>query len=75
MLFCMAFMTAYPVFPTFRVLHAEWHTISTSLWALTTAGIALGVTLRQTYPYLRRNSADDEESRDAEPADLLVFPL
>ncbi|MBB5337835.1 hypothetical protein [Tunturiibacter gelidoferens] len=52
MLFCMAFVTAYPVFPSFRFLHPNWHTVFYSAWALGAGFAALIATWRKTHSYL-----------------------
>jgi hypothetical protein len=52
MLFCMAFLTGYPIYPCFRLFHPSWQIASYSLWVLVTGTIALIATLRKTYKYL-----------------------
>jgi hypothetical protein len=52
MLFCMAFLTGYPIYPCFRLLHPSWQIASYSLWALVTGSIALVATLGKTHRYL-----------------------
>ncbi len=41
MLFCMAFVTAYPLFPSFRYIHPNWHSTFYSLGVLCAACGAL----------------------------------
>jgi hypothetical protein len=52
MLFCMAFVTAYPLFPAFRVIHPNWSTASYSLVTIFAAIAAFFLTLRKTWRYL-----------------------
>lgn len=60
MLFCMAFVTAYPLFPTFRFLHPNWESVDFSLLTIGTAVIALVVTVKKTLQYLRWQDASKE---------------
>ena len=53
MLFCIAFVTAYPLFPAFRVIHPNWPTASYSLITIFAAIAAFALTLRKTGPYLK----------------------
>ena len=52
MLFCMAFVTAYPLFPAFRVIHPNWSTASYSLITIFAAIAAFSLTLRKTWRFL-----------------------
>ena len=52
MLFCMAFLTGYPIYPCFRLFHPSWHIASCSLWVLVSGSVALIATLRKTHRYL-----------------------
>jgi hypothetical protein len=52
MLFCMAFLTGYPIYPYFRLLHPNWHIASYFLWVLVTGSVALIATVTKTYRYL-----------------------
>jgi hypothetical protein len=60
MLFCMAFVTAYPLFPTFRVLHPNWESAAYSLVAIGVAAAALALTIKKTWPYLKWRGAGKE---------------
>jgi hypothetical protein len=60
MLFCMAFLTGYPIFPCFHLLHPSWHIASYSLWVLVTGSVALIATLTKTYRYLWRRDVGEE---------------
>jgi hypothetical protein len=53
MLFCMAFVTGYPLFPSFRFIHPNWPTVCYSLWAVGAAFAALWVTWRKTHAHLK----------------------
>jgi len=55
MLFCMAFLTAYPVFPSFRLIHPNWHTAFYSLLVIAAAFVTLFTTFRKASPYLTPN--------------------
>lgn len=53
MLFCMGFATAYPVIPSFRLMHPDWgHSGAYCLVTLATATVALIATLRRTHTFL-----------------------
>jgi hypothetical protein len=52
MLFCMAFVTAYPLFPAFRVIHPNWSTARYSLITIFAAIAAFSLTLRKTWRFL-----------------------
>jgi hypothetical protein len=53
MLFCMGFATAYPVIPSFRMIHPDWwHSGAYCVGTLATAAIALVATLSRTRPFL-----------------------
>jgi hypothetical protein len=52
MLFCMAFLTGYPLYPCFRLFHPTWHIASYGVWVLVTGFVALIATLMKTYRYL-----------------------
>jgi hypothetical protein len=60
MLFCMAFLTGYPIYPCFRLFHPSWHIASYSLWVFVTGFVALIATLRKTYRYFRPRDVDEE---------------
>ncbi len=53
MLFCMAFVIAYPLFPAFRVIHPTPYTTICSLVTIFAAGTAFVLTLRKTRPFLK----------------------
>jgi hypothetical protein len=59
MLFCMAFVTAYPLFPSFRYIHPNWHTTFYSLGVLGAASGALIATWRKTHSYLKWRSVNE----------------
>jgi hypothetical protein len=56
MLFCMAFITGYPVFPAFRLLHPNWHSAFYGLVTIGSAIIAIVVTILKTGRYFKRRS-------------------
>lgn len=58
MLYCMAFATAYPVIPSFRMVHPNWHTLFCCLVTLGAANGALIATLRKVGWYLGSLSLD-----------------
>jgi hypothetical protein len=63
MLFCMGFATAYPVIPTFRLIHPDWsHTGAFGLVTMATAIVALIATLRRTHGVLLSWSAPNGEA-------------
>lgn len=59
-LFCMGMVTAYPLFPTFRVIHPEWKSATYSLITLMFSLIAFLLTLRKTWKHLGWQKASDE---------------
>jgi hypothetical protein len=68
MLFCMAFATAYPLFPSFHFIHPNWHTALYSLVTLYFAAMALVTTFLKTRRYF--TSRTPEESVPAESGRL-----
>ena len=60
MLFCMAFVTAYPLFPSFRYIYPNWHTTFYSLRVLCAALGALIATWRKTHSYLKWRSVGEQ---------------
>ena len=58
MLFCMAFVTAYPLFPAFRIIHFNWSTAIYSLVTIFAAITALSLTLRKTWSFLHWHDVD-----------------
>jgi hypothetical protein len=64
MLFCMAFITAYPLFPSFRYIHPNWHSTSYSLGVVGAASGALIATWRKTHPYLRWRNVSEKIKPD-----------
>jgi len=58
MLFCMAFVIAYPLFPTFRVIHPNWSTAIYSMVTILSAFASLSLTLRKTWKFLTWHDVD-----------------
>jgi len=59
-LICMAVVTAYPLFPTFRVIHPVWESTCFSIMTLTLGLLSLLFTLTKTWRYLGWQDASNE---------------
>jgi hypothetical protein len=52
----MAFITGYPVFPAFRLVHPNWHSAFYGLVTIASAIVALVTTVVKTHRYFKRRS-------------------
>lgn len=71
MLFCMAFVTAYPVIPSFRVFHPNWHTLFYSIGLMASALAALLVTVYKTREFLGVQNLPEEIQCKAKGLELV----